>query len=119
MKNDLLNILANSNKDIDNQLLMDYVSGKLSATDQHAVEEWLQANEFEAEALEGLQEFGNKEHLQEYVQQLNHELKRFIQQKKQRREKRVWKDTPWTYLAIVLVLGLLLIVYTVIHIMGK
>lgn len=82
MKNNLINILANSNKELDNQLLMDYVSGKLSHADQHAVEEWLEDNEFAADALEGLQEFGNKDQLQEYVRQLNLELKAFLLQKK-------------------------------------
>ena len=34
MNDDLLNILSNSNKDIDNQKLMDYLSGKLSAAEK-------------------------------------------------------------------------------------
>ena len=38
MNNDLLNILSNSNKDIDNQKLMDYVAGKLTEQEKHEVE---------------------------------------------------------------------------------
>ncbi len=34
MKNDLINILPNSNKDIDNQKLMDYLSDKMSAKEK-------------------------------------------------------------------------------------
>ena len=41
MSSDLLNILSNSNKDIDNQKLMDYISGKLSGKEKHEVEQWM------------------------------------------------------------------------------
>ena len=119
MKNNLINILANSNKELDNQLLMDYVSDKLSHADQHAVEEWLEDNEFVADALEGLQEFGNKDQLQEYVRQLNLELKAFLLQKKQKREKRVWKDQPWTYTAIIFILCLAIITYVILRMLAQ
>lgn len=119
MNKDLLHILAHSNKDIDNQLLMDYISGSLSAADQHAVEEWLQENEFASDALEGLQEFGNKEQLQDYVVQLNKELKSFLQEKKQRREKRRLRDNPLTYIAILIILTFLVVAYLVIRILGE
>lgn len=118
MKNNLINILANSKQELDNQLLMDYVSGKLSHADQHAVEEWLEDNAFAADALDGLQEFGNKEQLQEYVRQLNLELKAFLVQKKQKREKRVWKDQPWTYIAIIFILCLAIITYVILRMLA-
>ena len=38
MNDDLLNILSGSNKDIDNQKLMDYISNKLSAEQKHEFE---------------------------------------------------------------------------------
>ncbi len=41
MNQDLLNILANSNKDIDNQKLMDYLNGKLSDDEKHELEKVL------------------------------------------------------------------------------
>lgn len=110
----LLNILTNSNKDIDNQLLMDYVSGKLSHTEQHSVEEWLQNNAFEADALEGLEAFGNKEELQRYVVQLNEELKKYLLSKKQRRESKRIKENPWTYLAIFLILFFLVLAFYIL-----
>ncbi|WP_290791880.1 hypothetical protein [Flavihumibacter sp. UBA7668] len=117
--NNLLNILTNSNKDIDNQLLMDYISGKLSHSDRHTVEEWLQENEFEADALEGLEAFGNKEELQQYVIQLNKELKNYIQSKKQRREKKRIKENPWTYLALLLILLFLVLAYVVLEMVNR
>ncbi|RYF92720.1 MAG: hypothetical protein EOO00_06990, partial [Chitinophagaceae bacterium] len=43
MQDDLLKILSDSNKEIDNQKLMDYLSGKLSGEQKHEVEKWMQA----------------------------------------------------------------------------
>lgn len=117
MNKDLLHILAHSNKDIDNQLLMDYISGRLSDADQHAVEEWLQENEFASDALEGLQEFGNKEQLKEFVAQLDKDLKSFLQQKRQRREKRRLKDSPLAYITIIIILAFLVLAYIVIKLL--
>ena len=88
MNNDLLNILSNSNKDIDNQKLMDYLSGKLSDQEKHEVEMWMVDNDFENEALEGLQQMGSNKKLEGYVDQLNKELSTYIKDKKSRREKR-------------------------------
>lgn len=119
MKNDLINILSNSNKEVDNELLLDYISGKLSDPDQHAVEEWLEENQFAAEALEGLQEFGNKDQLLEYVRELNLELKAYLQQKKKRRENKQLKEQPWTYIAIVFILAIAIIAYLFLHLLGK
>lgn len=116
---DLLNILSNSNKDIDNQKLMDYLSGKLSGKDKHEVEEWMIDNNFENEALEGLQTVTDKKDLQVYVDQLNKELNNYLQQKKQRRDRRKIKEIPWAYLAIVLVLLFIILAYFVIEKLGK
>ena len=55
MSDELLNILSNSNKDIDNQKLMDYLSGKLSAGEKHDFEKTLVDSEMMNDAVEGLQ----------------------------------------------------------------
>ena len=115
MSSDLLNILSNSNKDIDNQKLMDYISGKLSGQEKHEVEQWMIDNKFENEALEGLQAVKDKKDLEAYVGQLNKELNAYLQQKKQRRDKRKIKDIPWAYVAILLVLVLVVIAYIIIQ----
>lgn len=119
MSSDLLNILSNSNKDIDNQKLMDYISGKLSGMDKHEVEQWMIDNNFESEALEGLQTVKNKKDLDTYVSQLNKELNHYLQQKKHRRDRKKIKEIPWSYVAIVVVLLLVIIVYFVIHKISK
>src|SRR5579872_6176103 len=71
MNKDWLNILSNSNKDIDNQQLMDYLSGKLSGDALHEVERSMAENEFLNDAVEGLQKVRDKKDMQAYVDQLN------------------------------------------------
>ena len=114
MNNDLLNILSNSNKDIDNQKLMDYLSGKLSEQEKHEVEKWMVDNDFENEALEGLQELAGKKNLEGYVDQLNKELHHYIRDKKDRREKRKINNSFWVYTAIVFILLVIILAYMVI-----
>lgn len=114
MNKDLLNILSNSNKDIDNQKLMDYLAGKLSETEKNEVERWMADNEFAEEAMEGLEQFSSKKDLSGYVDQLNKELNQYIKKKKHRRERRKLQEQPWTYLAIFLVLVLAVLAYIVI-----
>jgi len=114
MNNDLLNILSNSNKDIDNQKLMDYLSGKLSDQEKHEVEMWMVDNEFENEALEGLQQMAGNKKLDGYVDQLNKELHQYISKKKDRREKRRISNPFWVYFAIAFILIMIILAYVVI-----
>lgn len=114
MNKDLLNILSNSNKDIDNQQLMDYLSGRLPEEQKHEVERWMADNDFGNEAIEGLSQINSKQHLQQYVDDLNGQLNKYIQQKKNRREKRRIKENPWTYLALLLILVLCITAYFLI-----
>lgn len=117
MNNDLLNILSHSNKDIDNQKLMDYLSGKLSGQEKHEVEKWMADNDFANDAMEGLEAFKASAHLSSYVDQLNKDLHQYLQQKKNRRKKRRLQDPGWIYFAIVLILALIAITYAVIHLL--
>ena len=104
MNKDLLNILANSNKDIDNQQLMDYLSGKLSPEELHEVERSMADNDFLNDAIEGLQDIPDKKNVQRYVDELNASMHKNLEKKKQRRLKRKLKEDPWAYLAVILVL---------------
>ena len=115
MSDDLLNILSNSNKDIDNQKLMDYLSGKLSKQEQHEIEKQMADNEMMNDAVEGLKSMKSQQDINSYVEQLNKDLHNQLQQKKARRKKRQIKDAPYIYVAIVLVLALIIIAYMLIH----
>ena len=109
MSNDLKDILANSNKDIDNQQLMDYLSNHLNSTQQHELEKTMADDPFIDDAVEGLQQISNQQNLQSYVEQLNDGLKKQISKNKQRKEKRRLKDSPYTYLTIIILLLLIII----------
>jgi len=115
MNNDLLNILSNSNKDIDNQQLMDYLSGKLSEKEKHEVEQSMAGSDFLNDAVEGLQKFDKGKDIQGYVEQLNASMQKNLKKKRLRREKRRLKEYPFIYIALLLILGLCLLVYFMIR----
>jgi anti-sigma factor RsiW len=115
MNKDLLNILSNSNKDIDNQQLMDYLNGKLSGDALHEVEKSMTDNEFLNDAVEGLQRLEGKSNVQGYVDQLNAAMQKTLAKKKARRLRRRLKDQNWTYIAIILVIVLCVLGYIVIR----
>jgi hypothetical protein len=108
MSDELLNILSNSNKDIDNQKLMDYLSDKLSAKDKHLFEEEMLDSDFMNDAVEGLEHFKKQADINEYAIQLNKNLKKKLEAKKARKNKRRIKDLPWFYYTIILILILVI-----------
>jgi hypothetical protein len=114
MNNDLKDILSNSNKDIDNQQLMDYLSHHISKADTHELEKSMAEDDFINDAVEGLQEIKPTKNLQIYVEQLNKDLQKQITKNKNRRLKRRIKDQPYTYFAIILILLLVVIGYIVL-----
>ena len=115
MNPDILKILSDSNKDIDNQKLMDYVAGKLSASESHELEAQMAENEFLNDALEGLQQVRDKKNLEGMVDVLNNDLQKKLNQKKNRKEKRKLKEFTWIYYAIVLILLFIILTWFVIH----
>jgi hypothetical protein len=115
MKDDLLKILAHSSKEIDNQKLMDYLAGKLSAEESHEVEKTMAENEFLNDAVEGLEKMGDSQKIGGIVHQMNRELQKKLGQNKARRGPRKLKEYPWIYLALILILFLLVICYIVLQ----
>ena len=114
MNNDLKDILSNSNKDIDNQKLMDYLMNQLSKKDSHQLEQDMAADEFLNDAVEGLQKLNNKKDVQAYVEQLNIDLQKQTAKNKKRKEKRRLKDDPYLYITITIILLLLVVCFLVI-----
>ena len=115
MDDKILNILSNSNKDIDNQKLMDYLSGKLSAEEKHQIEMQMSESDFMNDAVEGLEEVKNKKDLSVFVDQLNSGLHKQLEKKKKRKLKRRIKEQPLLYLTIIIILLLILISFFVIR----
>ncbi len=121
MNDDLLKILSNSNKDIDNQKLMDYLSDKLSAEEKHNLEKAMIDSDMINDAVEGLNSFKNKKDVSALAEQLNVNLKKQLEKKKSKKLKRKIKDLPWLYLTIILILIIILIGFLVIkkHLDGE
>ena len=113
MNDELLNILSNSNKDIDNQKLMDYLSGKLSAEQKHDFEKTLVDSEMMNDVVEGLEKLKNK-NVSVIVEHLNANLHKQLEKKKSKKLKHQIKDLPWLYLSIILILLIILISFLVI-----
>ena len=114
MDEDLLNILSNSNKDIDNQKLMDYLSDKLSAAEKHEFEKSILDSDLESDAVEGLSQFKNKKDPVAFAEELNLKLKTQLQKKKSSKSKRGIKELRWLYVAITLIIIFILIAFFII-----
>lgn len=119
MKENLKDILSNLHSEVDQETLLKYLQGHLSAQEEHELEKNLLDDDFEAEAMEGLQAMHNKGHIADIVEQLNRDLKKKTSRKKKWRIKREARLEPWLLLAIVLILLLAIIGFVVIYRLGK
>ena len=109
MKSDLKNILSDSNKDIDNQQLMDYVSNHLeNKTDIHKIEHKMIDDDFINDAVEGLQQLKQPNNISTFVEQLNTDLLKLIAKRKKKKEKHTIKDFQFIYVAFILLLLLMI-----------
>jgi hypothetical protein len=108
-------ILSNLSTEVDQETLLLYLQGKLSEDKKHEVEKVLLQSEFEEEAMEGLQEFKDKEQLRYMAEMLNRDLKKKTEKKKKRREKMQLKEQPWLYISILILLLLIVLSYMVIQ----
>lgn len=110
--NKLVDILAASNKDIDNQKLMAYLSNNLSGDDRHEIEKLMASSELVNDAVEGLQQIKQEDAVL-FAEKLNSDLKKQLAKKKSRRSKRQFKDKLWIYVAVVLILLIIIVTYIV------
>lgn len=115
MENELFNILSHSSKDIDNQKLMDYLSGKLSGREKQEMDEWIANSEILKDAVEGLGKISDKSRLQVYVDQLNQQLHQHLEEQKSRRKRKRIIEYPWIYLTIIIILLICVLGYLIVH----
>ena len=111
---ELINILSNSNKDIDNQKLMDYLSGKLSGDEKHELEKQMADSELVNDAVEGLEQFKDTQRINAIVAQVNTGLHSQLEKKKIYRRRRTVNSQQWFYLALILILSLAIICFVII-----
>ena len=114
MSENLKDILSNLNPDIDQETLLLYLQGKLSAEEQHRVEKQVLQNDFDTEAMEGLEKFKDQRKLRGLVEQLNLDLKKKTEKKKRFRKKLELRLDTWLIIAIVIILVLAVIGYLVV-----
>jgi len=115
MNQNLKDILSNLNPDIDQETLLLYLQGKLSAEKQHELEKKVIDNNFETDALEGLQKIKDQQGVSAIIEQLNRELKKKTQKRKQRKERWGLKTDPTVWITIIIILLLIIITFLVIN----
>ena len=115
MPDNLKDILSHLSTDIDQETLLLYLQGKLSEEKKHEVEKKLLDNEFANDAMEGLQEFKDKQQIAYMVDMLNRDLKKKTEKKRQRREKMKLPDQSWLYISIIIIILLIIISYIVVR----
>jgi len=115
MAGNLKDILSHLSATVEQETLLLYLEGKLSEEQKHELEKKLLDHDFESDALEGLQQVKNKEKISQLVDQLNKDLKKKLEKKKRFRDRLRYKDNPWIYAAVLIILLLLIISYFVIY----
>ena len=115
MNERLKDILTNRLTEIDQETLLLYLQGKLSADQQHKVEKELLENEFAAEALEGLQGITDKQKIAMLVDQLNRDLKERTRKKYRRKPVRTLGVDPILLLTLLIIILLIVVSYIIIH----
>lgn len=115
MNENLKDILSNLNPDIDQETLLRYLQGKLSAEEQHEIEKGMMESDFDSDALEGLQEMKDKKNLTVLIQQLQKDLKKKTEKKKKARQKLQLNLEPWLIISLVIILILAVISYILVR----
>jgi len=106
--------ILNSEEELSDEQLMNYLKGYLSREDAHDIEEKMIEDSFVNDAIEGLQQFSSNKKLDDYVRQLNQHLQQQTAAQKHRKTKRRLKDLPWIIQALIIILLLCMLAYIVI-----
>lgn len=115
MPDNLKDILSSLSREVDQETLLKYLQGQLTEAQKNDVEKKMLTSDFDNDAMEGLQEIKNKENISALVEQLNRDLQKKLAKKKHRREKLRFKDQPWLYISILILLLLIVLSYFIIH----
>lgn len=114
MPNELKDILANLNKDIEQEKLLEYINRQLSSEEQHAIERQLNDDEFISDAHDGLQHLEQNNRVSLLVHQLNEGLRKELAKKKNKRKQKTIPQQPWVYFTVILLLILAVVAYIII-----
>ena len=115
MKENLKDILSHLHSEVDQETLLRYLEGKLTTEEQHELEKNTLDDDFDADALEGLNNIANKAKIAALVEQLNQDIKKKTEKKKKLPHRREVKIEPWLLITILIVLIIAVISYIIIH----
>ena len=97
----------------DEQLIR-YLEGKLSGEELYEFEKQMADSSLLDDAVEGLEGFKNKQHINLYVNDLNKQLQAYTSSKKKRRLKNKLQLNDWILLSMLLIIALCVVAYYVI-----
>jgi CHASE3 domain sensor protein len=113
---ELKNILNDdAEKPVDNEKLMQYLQGNLSHEEMHAVEKQMADSAFMQDAMEGLEQMHSATALNQYVHELNNNLQKQLQERKNKKEKRKIQHLGWIITTVVILLLLVLLGFAVLQ----
>ncbi|MBA2745023.1 MAG: hypothetical protein H0U44_02250 [Flavisolibacter sp.] len=118
MKDDLKDILSNLNPGIDQETLLLYLQGKLSEEKHHELEKQILRDDFDSDALEGLEGMQDRKNVQVIVDQLNQELRKKTIKKKRSKLQEL-NIQPWIIISLIIILLLIVISYVIIFMYMK
>jgi hypothetical protein len=107
--------ILNEDDDLRDEDLLKYVQENLSREEEYKVEKQIADSDFVSDAVEGLQSIQNKRSIEQYVDELNRQLRKQVSVKKRRKEKRKWKEERWIIISVVIVLLLCILAYAVVR----
>jgi hypothetical protein len=115
--NKITHILSNKETPINDQMLIDYLEGKLTSEQNRLVEEWLNTSPLASEAIEGLMHIQDKMQLQFVVKELNYSLQKELRKKHKRNRMAYSKMTYWFAIGLIIVLLICIVTYFAINIL--
>lgn len=115
MNDNWKNILTHLSPQVDQELLLQYLQGKLTEEQRYEIEKLLIDNDFESDAQEGLQQVTDKKQIRYMVDMLNRDLQKKIEKKKARREKLKLKEDYQVYIVATILILLIIISYFIIR----
>ena len=113
-----LNNIWNAEDELNEEELMNYVKNKSSPEEQRKVEENITDSLFVSDAVEGLQNFSSTEKMNTYIQQINGDLHKRLHKKRYSRKKSIG-NLSWEIIAVIIVIVLCALSYTIIEMTKK
>lgn len=115
MQDELKNILTDAQGNISEEELLRYLRQQLGKNDERHVEQRLVDEDFDSEAVDGLQQLENKEKIEMIVDGLNRDLRKRTQKKIYRKSIRRVKPEWWLYFSVLILLILVVIIFLFFH----